>query len=140
MSPDQTLARIRELAGLAQTEGLSGRESGELALAVLQLDDWLQAGGYWPARWSGRGVNLDLGELGPQVLIEVDKIRGLLDGKTRILASKTPQLIVAMPLVKDDGRCVAGLASHAVFDPDPAKATRELYVMLREAVEKTGQA
>lgn len=141
MDPNVLLARLLELAGISWNRRLLEDEQAELLAGVLALDGWLVRGGFWPERWAGRGVNLELADARGRLHMEVERIRSLLSGRHVTLPSAQPQLIVATPFEPEhDGRIVAGLASHAAFAGDPVEAVRQLHAKLEETLRKVGQA
>lgn len=52
MDPDANLAELLELAQRIDEDLMpTSREANQLARMVLELDTWLAAGGFLPARW-----------------------------------------------------------------------------------------
>lgn len=134
---DETLAGIRDLC--ERKEPLSRRETQALQRAILRLDDWLSRGGYRPARWAGKGVNLDLPETAEEVAHEIAAFGKLFEGKTALLHSRGAQLVVAvLPYNAEGGEdsVVAAFASHVVVSHNPAQAVRELAAQLASEIKR----
>src|SRR5260221_492657 len=143
LAPGEWLARLLELATLGLGRKLLEDEQDELCRGLVELDGWLVRGGFWPERWAGRGVNLQLADRDGRLGAEIERVRGLLmaQGRQIVLPAAQPQLIVAVPFEPgQDGRIVAGLASHAAFAGDPVEAVRQLHAKLEETLRKVGQA
>ena len=151
MDPNTTLARLHALIvrlALPEDEEASADwaethwdELVEFLHLFIDLDQWMRNGGFHPAAWAQRGVNLDMGETGEKLYAAIDRVRDLLRNKHVVLPSRNPTLVVAKPLVGDAGSgIVACLGVHVANATSPVEAVDLIRASLEATLKEIGDA
>lgn len=131
MDPNALLKRMLVLCEAGAQRTLDDGEQSELVHGVRDLDHWLHSGGFWPERWSGRGVNLQMANKSGALDAAIVRLQQA--GRGLVVHTGKIELVIATPHEpENDGRLVAALATHTAYAASPVDAVLGLVTQLEE--------
>lgn len=132
MDPDKCLADI-----LALCESVDPFTENGLVDKIKDLHQWLSTGGYKPAAWAGKGVNLEKVP-SEEMAAALDSVRAVLKAGTMpVIRSRRPQVIVSADTINgNEDMVVACLAVAWAEDSNPVEAVNKLREELKAAVQE----